>query len=354
MHKKINNADKVKALIGTDLPIIQAPMAGVQDHRLTVAVSQAGGLGSLPCGMLDIDTIVNEIKAIKGKTSYPFNLNFFCHNMPNYDVEKHNKWQRVLTPFFNELDIDSNTLTTSTSRTPFNHSIADAIEPFAPAVISFHFGLPSPELVSRIKNWGSKILSTATTVQEAIWLESNGADAIIVQGVEAGGHRGMFLSEDLSSQTGLMALLPQVIAQVNVPVIAAGGISDQCGVEAALILGASAVQVGTAYLLCPEASTSQLHRDAIKANRTQSNTAITNLFTGRPARGIVNRVMQELGYINNHVPDFPYASIEMSQLRTKSEKLASSDFSPLWCGQNTMGCAEISAKDLTLHLVNQR
>ena len=238
--------------------------------------------------------------------------------------------------------------------TPFDHNIADAIEPFSPAVISFHFGLPSPELVSRIKNWGSKILSTATTVQEAIWLESNGADAIIVQGVEAGGHRGMFLSQDLSSQMGLMALLPQVVAQVNIPVIAAGGIGDNLGVEAALLLGATAVQVGTAYLLCSETNTSQLHREAIKTNSIQSNTAITNLFTGHPARGIINRVMKELSYINKAAPDFPYASIEMGQLRLKSEYKASSDFSPLWCGQNTLGCAEISAQDLTLSLAGQR
>ena len=178
------------------------------------------------------------------------------------------------------------------------------LEEFRPAVVSFHFGLPSNELLARVRRWGAKILASATTVDEARWLEARGVDAIIAQGLEAGGHRGMFLSEDLSTQVGTLALLPQVVRAVKVPVIAAGGIADARGVAAAMALGAAGVQVGTAYLLCPEASTSALHRSALKGEGAR-HTAVTNLFTGRPARGIVNRIMRELGPINALAPSFP-------------------------------------------------
>lgn len=339
--------------LGTELPIIQAPMAGVQDSRLAISVSQAGGLGSLPCAMLTIEKMISEIKKIKEATSSPYNLNFFCHTMPNYDVEQQRNWQRTLAPYFKELETEIERSTKGASRLPFSSDIADAIEPFRPEFISFHFGLPEKKLLDQIKSWGTKILSSATTIEEALWLESHGIDGIIAQGVEAGGHRGMFLSDDTSTQMGLSALLPQIINRVSVPVIAAGGIGDSKGVEAALLLGADAVQVGTAYLLCPEATTTALHRTAIKSTRSQ-HTALTNVFSGRPARGIVNRVMQELGYISTLAPTFPYASVEMSQLRAAAEKQNIDAFSPLWCGQNTLGCQEISAEELTLQLAAQR
>jgi len=161
-------------------------------------------------------------------------------------------------------------------------------------VVSFHFGLPSAELLALVKTGGSKILSSATTVDEAQWLEAHGADAIIAQGLEAGGHRGNFLSDDLTIQVGTLALVPQIVQKVRIPVIAAGGIADSKGVAAAMTLGAAGVQVGTAYLLCAEATTSAVHRAALKSEAAR-HTALTNLFTGRPARGIVNRIMRELG-----------------------------------------------------------
>ncbi|WP_191601822.1 NAD(P)H-dependent flavin oxidoreductase [Marinomonas algicola] len=341
-----------KTWLGTELPIIQAPMAGVQDCQLAISVSNAGGLGSLPCAMLSIEKMTSEIKHIKETTSSPYNLNFFCHTMPNYDIEQQTVWQQTLTPYFKELDCDVDHSPQKASRLPFSSDIADAIEPFRPEFVSFHFGLPEKKLVDYIKSWGTKILSSATTLEEALWLETHGVDGIIAQGLEAGGHRGMFLSDDISTQMGLSALLPQIVHSVSVPVIAAGGISDSKGVEAALLLGAEAVQVGTTYLLCPEATTTALHCTAIKSSRSQ-HTALTNVFSGRPARGIVNRVMQELGYMSPLAPTFPYASIAMTQLRQLAEKRDLDAFSPLWCGQNTLGCQDISAADVTLRLAGK-
>jgi nitronate monooxygenase len=216
-------------------------------------------------------------------------------------------------------------------------------------VVSFHFGLPSADLAARVRSWGSKILSSATTVEEALWLESQGVDVIIAQGVEAGGHRGMFLSDDLTTQMGTFALLPQVVKAVRIPVIAAGGIADAGGVAAALAQGAAGVQIGTAYLLCPEATTSLLHRAALKGP-TARHTALTNLFTGRPARGIVNRLMRELGPMSAGVPDFPLATNAIAPLRAAAESRGSSDFSPLWSGQNASGCKEVPAAQLTREL----
>lgn len=341
----MNNKD-FKQLLGTDLPIIQAPMAGVQDSALAIAVCEAGGLGSLPCAMLSIEKMLSEINLIKAATDKPFNLNFFCHEMPAYDENKQLQWQAKLKPYFSELGIEVDSSPSGASRTPFNHAIADAIEVFKPEVISFHFGLPNKELIQRIKSWGTRIISTATTLEEALWLEVNGVDGIIAQGIEAGGHRGMFLTQDTTTQMGLASLVPQIVSRVKVPVIAAGGIADAKGVQAALLLGASAVQVGTAYLLCSETNTSQLHRAAIKDSKSQ-HTALTNIFTGKPARGIVNRAITELGYLSEAAPAFPYASIEMTELRAAAEKQGLDEFSPLWCGQNTSGCKEISAGELT-------
>jgi nitronate monooxygenase len=200
-----------------------------------------------------------------------------------------------------------------------------------------------------VRAWGSKILSSATTVDEARWLEARGVDAIIAQGLEAGGHRGIFLSGELSTQVGTFALLPQIVREVKLPVIAAGGIADAKGVAAAMALGAAGVQIGTAYMLCPEATTSAVHRAALKSDAAR-HTALTNLFTGRPARGIMNRIMKELGPINTAAPAFPLATAAIAPLRAKSENRGSGDFSPLWSGQNTSGCKEVPAADLTREL----
>jgi nitronate monooxygenase len=339
----------LQPLFGIDLAIIQAPMAGAQGSALAIAVSNAGGLGSLPCAMLTPDAIRNELVAIKAQTDRPFNVNFFCHAPPTPDPRREAAWRASLAPYYEEFGIDADSIPSGPGRAPFTPEAAEVLEQFKPAVVSFHFGLPSPELMRRVRSWGAKVLSSATTVEEARWLEARGVDAIIAQGLEAGGHRGLFLGDDLTTQVGTFALLPQIVRAVKVPVIAAGGIADAQGVTAALALGAAGVQIGTAYLRCPEATTSSVHRAALKSGAAQ-HTALTNLFTGRPARGIVNRLMTELGPISAAAPAFPLATSAIAPLRAKAESQGSGDFSPLWCGQNASGCREVPAAQLTREL----
>lgn len=338
--------------LGIELPIIQAPMAGVQGSALAIAVSKAGGLGSLPCAMLAPDALRAELAAIHAATDRPYNVNFFCHQPPQPDPERERAWRAALAPYYEELGVDPDSIPPGPGRRPFDADAAALLAEFEPPVVSFHFGLPSPELLAQVKAWGAKVLSSATTVDEARWLEAHGVDAIIAQGLEAGGHRGCFLTDDLTTQLGTFALLPQIVRAVRVPVIAAGGIADAAGVAAALRLGAVAVQVGTAYLCCPEATTSGIHRAMLKSERAR-HTALTNVFTGRPARGIVNRLIRELGPISAAAPAFPLAGAAVAPLRTAAERSGSADFSPLWAGQNATGCRDVPAAQLTRDLAGR-
>jgi len=299
--------------------------------------------------MLRLDDMRKELTTIRAHTTKPFNVNFFCHAHPEFSVEKESVWRAALSPYFAEFGIDPGAIPAGPERLSFNSEAAKALAEFRPAVVSFHFGLPSADLLVRVRAFGARILSSATTVDEARWLEAHGVDAIIAQGLEAGGHRGMFLSEDVSTQVGTLALVPQLVQAVKVPVIAAGGIADAKGVAAAMALGAAGVQVGTAYLLCSEATTTTLHRAALKSDAARV-TALTNLFTGRPARGIMNRIMRELGPMSAVAPAFPLAASAIAPLRAAAESLGNSDFSPLWAGQNTTGCKEVAAGALTREL----
>jgi nitronate monooxygenase len=339
----------LSTLLGVELPIIQAPMAGVQGSALAIAVSNAGGLGSLPCAMLSAKSLREELTAIRAQTDKPFNVNFFCHTPPAPDAEREARWRASLAPYYKELGLDPGATPIGGGRAPFSAEVADVVEEFRPPVVSFHFGLPAPELLARVKIWGSKVVSSATTVDEACWLAARGVDAIIAQGLEAGGHRGLFLSQNLDTQMGTLALVPQIVSAVKVPVIAAGGIADARGVQAALALGAAGVQVGTAYLLCPEATTRAVHRAALQHESARC-TALTNVFSGGPARGIVNRLMREQGPISPITPAFPLAGNAVAPLRARAESLGSGDFSPLWAGQNVSGCREIPAAQLTREL----
>ncbi len=340
---------KLRSLLGVELPIIQAPMAGVQGSALAAAVSNAGGLGSLPAAMLNPDALRKELAAIRAQTDKPFNVNFFCHTPPNPDAGREAAWRARLAPYYQELGLDPGAIVERGGRAPFGPEAADVLDEFEPAVVSFHFGLPPAELLARVRGWGAKVLSSATTVDEALWLEARGVDAIIAQGFEAGGHRGMFLSGDLDTQVGTLGLVPQIVAAVKTPVIAAGGIADARGVAAALALGAAGVQVGTAYLLCPEATTGPVHRAALKSAAAR-RTAVTNVFSGRPARGIVNRLIREVGPMSGAAPAFPLAAAAVAPLRAKAESLGSGDFSSLWAGQNASGCKEVPAGQLTRDL----
>lgn len=337
------------ALLGTALPLIQAPMAGSQGSALAIAVCEAGGLGSLPCAMLSADAIRSEVAAIRAATSRPFNLNFFCHTPPEPDAAREAAWRAQLGGYYAEFGIDPNTIPAGPGRQPFTADAAALVEELRPAVVSFHFGLPAPDLLARVRASGAKLLSSATTVEEALWLEARGADAVIAQGLEAGGHRGHFLSDDLSLQCGTFALLPQMVRALRIPVIAAGGIADRATVAAAVALGAAGVQIGTAYLLCPEASTSAVHRAALQSPEA-AHTALTNLFSGRPARGIVNRFMREMGPLNPAAPAFPLATASIAPLRGKAEAQGLGDFSPLWAGQHLRPGATPGASALTQEL----
>lgn len=336
---------------GFVLPMIQAPMAGLQGSALAIAVAEAGALGSLPCAMLAPDQIHAELRTITAATSKPYNVNFFVHREPEPEPEREAAWRRILAPYYAELGIDPDAIAKGPARLPFNHDAADVLESFKPPVVSFHFGLPSAELMSRVKSWGSKILSSATTLDEALYLEAHGVDAVIAQGLEAGGHRGMFLTTDLNTQMGTLALVRQVATAVKIPVIAAGGIGDGRSCLAAMLLGASGVQVGTAYLLCPEATTSQVYRAALKSADARA-TAITNVFTGRPARSMVNRLVREIGPLNAAAPTFPLAAEAILPLRQKAEIAGRSDYTSLWAGQAASFCREMSAAALTQMLWN--
>lgn len=339
----------LQELLSIDLPVIQAPMAGVQDSALAIAVSNAGGLGSLPCAMLGPEALRAELTKIRAQTTRPYNVNFFCHRPPQPDATREALWRQSLAHYYREFDIDPATIPAGPGRRPFDAEAAALLAEFRPPVVSFHFGLPEASLLARVRAWGAKVISSATTVEEARWLEAHGADVIVAQGLEAGGHRGLFLTDDLTTQAGTFALLPQIARAVRVPVVAAGGITDAAGVRAALALGAAGVQVGTAYLLCPEATTSALHRAALQSPQAQ-HTALTNLYTGRPARGIMTRLMREQGPLSHLAPAFPLATSAVAPLRARAEAAGLGDFSPLWAGQNTSGCRAVPAAQLTRDL----
>jgi nitronate monooxygenase len=343
---------RILDLLGIELPVIQAPMAGANLSDMAIAVSEAGGLGSLPCALLSVDKAREELSRIRQKTSKPINVNFFCHKAPIFDPDREAAWKQRLKGYYMELGLDPAMPTPPSARAPFDEAFLGLVEEFRPEVVSFHFGLPRQDLLSRVKETGAKVLSSATTVDEARWLEHEGCDAIIAQGFEAGGHRGLFLTDDISTQVGTMALVPQVVDAVRVPVIAAGGIADARGIVAAFALGASAVQIGTAYLFTPEATISPVHRKALKGAGAEK-TALTNLFTGRPARGIVNRVMREIGPISTSAPDFPLAGGALAPLRQKSEPLGSGDFMSLWSGQAARLSRELPAGELTKRLAEE-
>ncbi len=336
-------------LFGIDLPIVQAPMAGANGSAMVIAASEAGALGSLPCGMLDGDKVRAEVRVIRQQTSNAINLNFFCHKPAEPDPARDAAWKEILSAYYAEFGLDENATAPAVNRAPFDENMCEIVEEAKPEIVSFHFGLPAKALLDRVKAAGSRVMSSATTVEEAKWLEDNGCDAIIAQGYEAGGHRGMFLTDIVTSQAGTFALVPQVVDAVKIPVVAAGGIADGRGIAAAFALGAAGVQIGTAYLFTPESLISDLHRNALKSAR-DDQTALTNLFSGRPARGVINRLMQEIGPISNAAPAFPTAGGALAPLKAAAEANRSSDFSALWSGQAAGLGQEMTTAELTRKL----
>jgi nitronate monooxygenase len=338
----------LQSVIGIKFPLIQAPMAGVQDSSLAIAVSAAGGLGSLPAAMLDAASLRHELETLQS-SGLPYNVNFFCHQPPTPTQAAEVNWQTVLQPYYLEFGIDPATIPTNAGRRPFDEEMAEVLEEFSPKVVSFHFGLPKPSLLARVKARGAWVMSSATTLDEARWLVAHGVDGVIAQGLEAGGHRGHFLDRDVSRQSNTLDLVEQLSANIRVPIIAAGGIASAQEVQAAMAAGASAVQVGTTFLLCDEAKTSALHRARLRD--VHAPTALTNLFTGGLARGVCNRVMQELGPCNDAAPPFPLATRAIAPVRAKAEAKHLDDFTPLWSGSNRSGCFEGPASEVVLRLV---
>ncbi|MGX9429053.1 MULTISPECIES: NAD(P)H-dependent flavin oxidoreductase [Bradyrhizobium] len=343
-------------LFGIEHPIVLAPMAGFATVELASIVADAGGLGSIGCATMDPQRAADAITQMRRLTSKPVSLNFFCHEPAKANAGRERAWHDRLLPYYRELGIDDATPPPRTDLAPFGTAMCEFVEDARPEVVSFHFGLPAPPLLARIKAAGCKVISSATTVAEARWLEDHGADAVIAQGYEAGGHRGTFLDRDrnwaVASQLGTFELVPQVTDVVSVPVIAAGGIADGRGIAAALALGASGVQIGTAFLLCPEAATPPLHRDALRQAR-ELGTVVTNVLSGRPARAMVNRFVAEVGPLSGAAPDFPLPMGELAPLRAAAERKGSRDFTPIWAGQGAALARELPAKALMQTLVKE-
>jgi len=333
-------------LFKTEFPIVLAPMAGIMDADLVIAAAQGGALGSLPCAMISVEKAREQINIIRQRVSAPVNMNFFCHNAVDADPAREAGWKKRLGPYYDELGLDPAMPIDAANRAPFDAAMCALVEELKPEVVSFHFGLPDPALLRRVKAAGCIVISSATIVREAIWLEENGADAIIAQGAEAGGHRGMFLTENIAEQPGTFALVPQVVDAVKVPVIAAGGIADGRGIAAAFALGAAGVQIGSAYLRCPESKVIAPARVALAQARDDS-TVITNVMTGRPARGVANRVMREVGPISPDAPAYPHSATALGPLKVAAEKQGKVDFTNLWAGQAVRMGREVPAAELT-------
>ena len=331
-------------LVGTEHPIVQAPMANVAGVELCVAASRGGALGSLPCGQVSVDRAREQVADVREQVEGPVNLNFFCFEMPA-PVDD-NRWYNVLLPYY--LKFGAAEPPAAALRIPFDETYCALIEELKPEVVSFHFGLPDERLLERVQAAGAVVIGCATTVAEAIFLEQCGVDAIIAQGFEAGGHSGSFIGSDPREALGLFALLPQVLAAVSVPVIAAGAISDGRGIAAALTLGASAVQVGTAYLRSGEVYLPEGHKDALLSR----NTIMTNIYSGGLARAVRGRLIDEIGPIRSEAPPYPLAGAASMPLCRAALEQHDYEFMPSLAGQNASLSEDLPAEELTRKLAS--
>ncbi len=320
-------------------------MAGAGGVELCIAAMRGGALGSLPCAMFSPEQVREQVAIVRQQCSAPFALNFFCHAMPREADD--GAWRALLQPYYDEFGVSSGN--GGTLRLPFDEGMCLLVEELRPPVVSFHFGFPEEPLLARVQATGAVVIGNATTVEEAGWLERNGADAIIAQGYEAGGHTGRFLGSDSAEALGLFALLPQIVDAVSVPVIAAGGIADGRGIAAAFMLGASATQHGTAYLHTPEAVISSAHRERLREGRT----VFTNLMTGGFARGLHGRLIDELGSVRPEAPAYPLASAALAPIRAAAEKRGEYGFGPMWAGQSTALGRSIGATELSRVLATE-
>jgi nitronate monooxygenase len=342
---------RILDLFKTEFPIVLAPMAGAIDADLAIAVAQGGGVPSVPCAMISPEKAREQVKIVRQRVSAPINLNFFCHQAVETDPAREAVWRQRLAAYYREHGLDPSAPISAANRAPFDDAFCEVVEELKPEIVSFHFGLPEQRLLERVKTTGAILMSSATIVREALWLEERGVDIVIAQGAEAGGHRGMFLTDNIAEQVGTFALLPQVVDAVKVPVIATGGIGDGRGIAAAFALGASGVQVGSAYLRCPESKVIAIARQALAAANDES-TVITNVMTGKPARGVANRAMREVGPISPDAPAFPHSATAFGPIKQAAEKLGKTDFTNMWAGQAVRLGRDMPAADLTRALAN--
>lgn len=305
-------------------------MAGASSPDMAVAVANAGALGSLGCALQTPDQFVVDVTAARAGTNRALNYNFFVHTPPDHNADKIAAAVEHLKPWYTRLGLGAPVAPHETHPT-FDQTMCDVLLEHAPSVVSFHFGLPDAALVQQIKDAGCKILSSATSVAEAIWLEQHGADAIIAQGYEAGGHNGWFLPRGGADVAGTMALVPRVVDAVSVPVIAAGGIADGRGIAAAFMLGASGVQIGTAFLATPECRAHDVHKDAV-IRATGDDTLHSTAFSGRAARTIVNDYARDMAQVTDW-PDFPLMNAATAPLRAATAGDKTGDAMSLWAGQ---------------------
>jgi nitronate monooxygenase len=338
--------------LGLEHPIIQAPLSGGGDTPdLVAAVSNARAIGFIGAGYLTPEQIATTAAAVRAKTRRPFGINLFAPQ-PKAAPSSAEPMLKRLAPYFAELGLP----TPSTTPTPadrFDEQLTAALESGA-SCFSFTFGLLPPTAVAAIKARNMFLIGTATTVEEALQLEKSGADAIVTQGSEAGGHRGTFATDFARGMVGTIALVPQVADAVRVPVIATGGIMDGRGIVAALALGAQAVQMGTAFLTCHEAGIPDVYKEAI-LNAHEDQTRITRAFSGRPARGIVNRFMTEIEQDPKEetIPPFPIQNSLTRPLRTAAAKQGRSEFLSLWSGQAMRLARRESAQELIARLAKE-
>lgn len=337
-------------LLDIEHPIIQAPMAGASTPEMVVVTSNAGGLGSLACAMLTANKVLDVVAKTRVMSNRALNLNFFCHASPVIDKKRADAAIDRLRPWFKTLNAGPIPEMTEI-HFPFNAQICDAVLEASPKVVSFHFGLPDSALVTRLKDAGIIILSSATSSAEAKWLVERGTDAVIAQGYEAGGHNGWFLPRNGAEATGTMALVPRVVDAVDCPVIAAGGIADGRGIAAAFALGASGVQIGTAFLATPESAVSDIHKQSLIA-ATGDDTQYCHGFSGRAARTIVNDFSRAMDGVPDF-PDFPLLNAVTGPLRAASAKAGRPDAVSLWAGQGAGLVGQSTTREVFENLVRQ-
>jgi len=328
-------------------PIIQAPMAGVSTPEMAAAVSNAGGVGSLGLGSAKPESAFEQIQKTKSLTDRPFNVNFFCHTAPNLNHDVHQKWLEYLNAHFQAHDALAPTVLNEIYQNfQSNEKMLEVVLETRPAIVSFHFGAPSEPVVDKIHAYGGKVLVCVTNLREARLAATVHADAIVAQGVEAGGHRGNFVAKE-DDALGLFPLLRILARNSELPVIAAGGIMDGVGIDAAMRLGAVGAQLGTAFILCPESSATAAHRECLKGEGA-ARTAITAAISGRPARGIIGVFQRSIVPDGQRqIPDYPFAYDAAMKLHAAAKEKGIFSYSPNWAGQGAVLCREMPAFELT-------